>query len=77
MMQVDEMMSHWRDQMLSSGILTEAQVNALKAQPKMQSEAIAFVKKNLEKLQENKIKLEIKLGIQKKDNEDLQVHTQY
>ena len=52
MMQVDEMMSHWRDQMLSSGILTEAQVNALKAQPKMQSEAIAFVKKNLEKLSE-------------------------
>merc|ERR1712156_843253 len=31
------------------------------------------MRKNLEKLQENKIKLEIKLGIQKKDNEDLQI----
>ena len=37
---------------------------------------VGDMKKNLEKLQENKIKLEIKLGIQKKDNEDLQVRTQ-
>ena len=38
MKKVDEMMAHWRDQMMSSGILNEAQVNALKAQPKIQNE---------------------------------------
>eukprot|EP00943_MAST-04B_sp_MAST-4B-sp1_P004124 g4124.t1 len=47
---IEEMMNQWSNDMVDADILTEAQVNALKAQPKMTNEALGFVQKNLEKL---------------------------